>query len=147
MARNIMTTTPRPRMAAPWAVRDVFRWPEWLLDDETLASDGDICVEEFQKGSDFIVRAEIPGVDPDKDITVSAADGLLTIRAERRFSEERDEAEYHRSEMRYGAFTKVLTLPAGVRADKITASYKDGILELRAPIDKAQATKIKVTHS
>jgi len=94
---------------------------------------GQIRVEEFTDGNDQVVRAELPGVDPDKDIEVSISNGMLTIRAERsERSEHKGKASY-RSEFRYGSFTRSLPLAQGVRQEDIRATYRDGVLEVRTP--------------
>ncbi|MEJ8278162.1 Hsp20/alpha crystallin family protein [Pseudonocardia spirodelae] len=108
-----------------------------------------IRVDEFVDGTDLVVRAELPGVDPANDITVTAADGLLTVKAERRSEEEAAEAGYRRRELRRGSMSRVLQLPEGVTEAEIRATYKDGILEVRVPIpaqaEPAEATLIPVT--
>ena len=71
----------------------------------------------------------MPGIDPDKDVTVSVADDTLTIRGERR---EQEKDKHHR-EFHYGSFQRSISLPKGVKADEITASYTDGVLEVRVP--------------
>src|SRR5687768_4447289 len=62
-------------------------------------------VEDFQDGDQYVMRAELPGIDPDKDVELEVQDGVLTIKAERR--EERKEP--HRSEFRYGSFSRSVT--------------------------------------
>jgi HSP20 family molecular chaperone IbpA len=91
-------------------------------------------VEDFQDGNEYVVRAELPGVDPDKDIDIQLLDGVLTIKAERR--EENKDA--NRSEFRYGSFSRSLTLPSGADENNVKATYKDGILEIRVPLKEEQ---------
>jgi HSP20 family protein len=97
-----------------------------------------------------VVRAELPGIDPEKDVSVSIVDGALEIKAERREQSEQKEKDSYRSEFRYGSFVRRLALPDGVQQDDITASYKDGVLEVRSPVPtKAQQPsprKIQVTR-
>jgi HSP20 family protein len=90
-----------------------------------------IRVEEYVDDRTLVVRAEMPGVDPDKDIEVSVADGVLYIRAERQEKEGLSDKDLFRSEFRYGSFTRKVPLPDGVKDEDITASYKDGVLEVR----------------
>ena len=87
-------------------------------------------VEDYQDGDDYVVRAELPGIDPDKDVDLAVQDGVLTVKAERR--EERKDP--HRSEFRYGSFSRSLTLPAGSDENNVRATYRDGILEIRVPV-------------
>ncbi len=94
--------------------------------------------DEIQDGH-YVVRAEIPGIDPAKDIDIMVRDGQLTIKAERT---EKKESK-GRSEFRYGSFGRLVTLPAGANEDDIKATYDKGILtvsvavpEQAAPADK-----------
>ncbi len=91
-------------------------------------------VEDFEDGDQYVMRAELPGIDPDKDVELEVQDGVLTIKAERR--EERKEP--HRSEFRYGSLSRSVTLPAGADETGVTANYRDGILEIRVPLKEDQ---------
>jgi HSP20 family protein len=75
-------------------------------------------------------------VNPDEDVDISISDGNLRIRAERRHEETIEERDYRRTEFRYGSFSRVVPLPAQTNEQDIKASYRDGILEVRAPIDE-----------
>jgi HSP20 family protein len=97
---------------------------------------GLLKVEEFRDGDDLVVRSELPGIDPDKDAELTVSNGMLHIRAERQEKSEDKGKEGYRSEFRYGAFSRTLPLPEGVNPDDITASYQDGVLEVRVPIPK-----------
>jgi HSP20 family protein len=96
-------------------------------------------VEEFVDDGTLVVRAELPDIDPDKDVELSVANGVLHIRAQREVKTETKDKGGYRSEFRYGSFVRNLPLPEGVTDDDITASYKDGILEIRAPLPTGQA--------
>jgi HSP20 family molecular chaperone IbpA len=87
-------------------------------------------IEEALTDQEYTLRAEMPGMDPDKDVQVTFADGMLTIRAERR--EEQKTA--HHSEFRYGALRRTLRLPANADTEKITAGYEKGILTVTVPL-------------
>lgn len=107
-----------------------------------------IRVDQLREDGTLVIRAEIPGIDPDKDVEVSVSDRLLTIRAERREEERTDEAGYLRRELRTGSFSRTLTLPEGVTEADITASYRHGILEVRVPMPESgepQARTIPVS--
>lgn len=108
-----------------------------------------IRVEEETMGNVLTVRAELPGVDPDNDVDIAVTDGMLQIRAERREASERKEDGGFRSEFRYGSLFRSIPLPKGVKEDDISASYKDGILEVRVPLPEgeAEATKRKIRIS
>lgn len=101
-----------------------------------------VRVEDFVEEGTYVLRAEMPGIDPDKDVTVSVEDDVLTIRGERR-EEEKDK---HHREFHYGSFTRSITLPKGVDADEITATYTDGVLEVRVPkaVDASAAVTVPV---
>lgn len=116
-------------------------FPEWLAGE--VAGLPTIRVEEYVEDGKLVVHAELPGVDPDKDVEVTVHDGLLDIQAERR---EEEKGKGH-SEFRYGTFRRVLTLPVGVAEKDITATYRDGILEVRVPVGKAEAPAKRVRVS
>lgn len=97
-----------------------------------------IRIEEFVDGKNHVVRAEMPGVDPDKDVEVTIEDGFLRIRAERQEKEEHQDKGRFRSEFRYGSFSRTVPLPDDVKEEDIRATYTNGVLEVRTPLpDKA----------
>ena len=85
----------------------------------------------------------MPGIDPDKDVDIAVADGMLTIQAERREEKKQEGKAGYRSEFRYGMFRRTMPLPAGVKDDDIKASYVDGILEVRVPAAEQPAPAIR----
>lgn len=91
-------------------------------------------VEEFVEDGTYVVRAEMPGLDPEKDITVEVNQGVLAIHAERR----EEHRENGRSEFAYGTFTRRLTLPQAADEAKMSARYAAGILEVSVPLTKTQ---------
>ena len=111
---------------------------------------GWLRVEEYVDDGTLIVRAELPDIDPEKDVELSVANGVLHIRAQREEKTEKKEKDVYRSEFRYGAFVRDVALPKGVSGNDITASYKDGILEIRAPMAKAEekppVTKVPIAR-
>ncbi len=135
------------------AFRSLWRdWPERFHFPEMVVLDEDeMKVDEYQENGNLVIRAEMPGVDPENDIDLEVSDGRLTIRAERRREEETEERNYYRCEMHYGAFSRSLPLPAGVEEDDIKASYANGILEIRVPTpaerQPAAKQKIKVERT
>lgn len=104
---------------------------------ESAAGPAPIRVEEFVDDKTLVIRAEMPGVDPEKDVEVSISDGVLHISAERQEKEEHKDKNRYRSEFRYGSFTRNVPLPEGVKEEDIKASYKDGVLEVRTPLPEA----------
>lgn len=105
------------------------------------------AVDVFSRGEDLVVRAELPGVDPDKDIDISFQDGALTIRGERRHEDRTEKDDYYRFESSYGSFLRTIPLPHGVKAQDIKATYENGILEVVIPKvgELSAARKIPVT--
>ncbi len=92
-----------------------------------------------------LVHAEVPGIDP-KDIEVTVVGDTLTIRGEKSDETKQSGRNYHRIERRYGSFTRSLTLPASVDPDKVTATARNGVLEIRLPKrEEAKAKRIEVT--
>jgi len=94
----------------------------------------------------FLVKAEIPGIEP-KDVDISLHDDILTIKGQKKQEKEEKEENYHFVERSYGSFTRSIRLPHEVQSDKIKASYKDGILKIILPKSeeaKKKEVKIKV---
>ena len=96
-----------------------------------------IRVEDEMKDGNYEVRAEIPGVDPVKDVDITVRDGVLTIKAERTEKKESN----GRSEFSYGSFMRSVTLPAGADQDAIKASYDKGILTVSVPVTETQTAE------
>ena len=132
------TEVERTRLGWP----SLLGWPESIID----LADRSIRLEEFDEESTHVVRAEMPGIDPDKDVEISVDHGLLTVRAERRHEERSEHKGRFRSEFSYGAFSRTVRLPASATEDDVKATYRDGILEIRFPTDDkaAQARRIPV---
>lgn len=121
-------------------------WP--LREGATPSAAAPIRIEEAIDGKDLVVRAELPGVDPDKDIEVSVDDDMLTIKAERTFRVAEKEKQTYRSEFQYGSFMRRLRLPKGASDKDVTATYRDGVLEVRlpAPSDTSGAQKVPIAR-
>ncbi|MFB0835766.1 Hsp20/alpha crystallin family protein [Arthrobacter halodurans] len=106
-------------------------------------------VEEFEEGNEQVVRAELPGLDPEKDVEITVADNMLTIKAEREEKSEHKEKSSYRSEFRYGSMVRTVPLAAGTKQEDIRATYKDGVLEVRVRVPEQPtptATKVPVTR-
>ena len=115
-------------------------FPTWMMrlfDDrpflDVAIDKTPLRVEEFVDDGTLVVRAELPGVDVDKDVDISVHDGLLHIKAERTEKSEQKEKSFYRSEFRYGAFERTLPLPPGATLDDVKATYENGVLEIRIP--------------
>ncbi|GAA1496107.1 Hsp20/alpha crystallin family protein [Paeniglutamicibacter kerguelensis] len=129
--------------------------PFGMLDSLQRLFDSDIekstmRVEEIVEDNTLVVRAELPGIDPDKDVEVSVEDGVLTISARREDKSETRQEGMYRSEFRYGSMLRRIALPEGVSESDVKASYKDGILEVRTPMPAKKtapaATKVAITR-
>jgi HSP20 family protein len=133
------------RMFDEWTRMLPFRamsFPHWHDMDDLIR------IEEFREDGTLVVRADLPGIDPDKDVELNVSDGMLYIHAERRAEEKREEEGYLRRELRYGSLSRALPLPEGITESDITATYKAGILEIRVPEPKLEpAKKIPISKS
>ena len=97
------------------------------------------------RDKEIVVRAELPGVDK-KDLDVSVSDDVLTIKASSSMEAKEEKENYYRSEIRKGAFSRSVGLPADVDSSKIEAVFKNGVLELKIPkTAKSKAKKVKVS--
>lgn len=105
-----------------------------------LLEEQDLKVEEYRENGTLVIKADMPGIDPDKDVEMTVSDGMLHLRAERREEKETSDRDYRRTEIRYGAFSRSLALPPGASEKDVTASYKDGVLEVRVPVNDEAAT-------
>ena len=124
------------RRVRPW-------WPErWSRTDEMEVRPP--IVDVFEEKDEIVVKAELPGMEKD-NIEVNLTDHTLTIKGEKKKEEEIKEENYYRSERSYGSFLRTLDLPKDVRADKVKAAFKNGILEVRMPkTEEAKAKEVKV---
>lgn len=89
-------------------------------------------VEVFERKNTLVVRADLPGVTKDK-VTIVIANEAVVIRGERKSEREKDAAGYYRSERSYGNFYRRIPLPDGVRIDRATADFRNGVLEINIP--------------
>ncbi len=102
------------------------------------------AVEVFETDNDVVVRAELPGIDP-KHVDIAVTNDTLTIKGEARAEQEDKGRNYYRRELHYGSFTRALALPDGVNGAQATASYKNGILEIRVrKSERAKPKTVKV---
>jgi HSP20 family protein len=131
-------------------------WPTWfdrpfgdLPGWRDLMGDSMLKVEQYETDGKMVVRAEMPGLDPDKDVELTVEDGRLHVRAERRSETTTDDKKGYRSEFRYGMFERTLRLPPGATEKDIKANYGDGILEITIPIDatELEAKRIPVAKT
>ena len=91
------------------------------------------AMDVFRRDDDLVIRLELPGIDPEKDIRVRVGDHELVIEGERKQEEELKEDSYYRMEATYGAFERHVPVPEGIDEAKVAASYADGVLEVLVP--------------
>jgi HSP20 family protein len=117
-----------------WRVEmpDLFR-----VFDRLPASTERIRVEEEMKDDSIVIRAELPGMDPDNDVDITVSDGMLRIKAERRSETKEENDGRIRSEFRYG----------GASEADVKATYKDGILEVTVPVKTEAVERQRVAIS
>jgi len=114
---------------------DEFALPE-MADEKQWLPTVDISETDDQ----VIIRAEVPGLDK-KDISITLSEGLLTIQGEKKQEKEEEKENYRFVERRYGSFSRSLRVPEGVDADKIEASYKDGVLKVAIPKSESEKSR------
>jgi HSP20 family protein len=116
-------------------------WPS-AQEERTLANEFSPAVESFidNDNKKFHCQVLLPGVDP-KDVNIQVHGNTLTISGERTSSRETKEADFLQREITYGSFMRSLVLPEGVEKDKISAEYRNGTLEISAPIAAAALPK------
>jgi len=92
------------------------------------------------KDDNLVVRVDVPGLEL-KDLDVSVLRNVLTIRGERKSEKEVKKEDYLRREVSYGAFERRMSLPEGAAADKVKASFKNGVIEITVPLAKETVAK------
>jgi len=122
---------------------DLFGRPLWRLPVEERGWMP--AVDVFEKEDKFVVKAELPGMK-EGDIDVSVVGDTLSIKGEKKTETEIKEEGYYRCERSYGSFYRSIPLPSNVDADKIEASFEDGVLEVALPKSaKVKPKKIAVS--
>jgi HSP20 family protein len=120
--------------------RDMLR----LLDAVAGETSGDVGAGVFpplnitQDDDNFYLRAEIPGIKPN-ELSISAVRNRVSLAGKREIQREHERVSYHRKERAEGTFNRTVTLPTEVDAERVDASYADGVLTLTLP--KAEETK------
>ena len=130
----------RPRRSFLPAISELFSdFPPWMGLHPMFESHV-IRLEDETEDGHYVVRAELPGIDPAKDLDITVRDGRLTIKAERTEKEE----SKGRSEFSYGSFVRSVTLPPGADEDDITATYDKGILTVSVTVAEAQPAEKRI---
>lgn len=105
-------------------------------------------VEQFRDGDTIVIRAEMPGVDPDEDVDITVDGDMVTVQAERREEKSEEEDGSYRTEFHYGRFERRFRVAEEISVDDITATYDKGILEIRVPTkveSPPEPTRVKIT--
>ena len=143
-----MAELPHPQVPARFRAMfpDLADWLESPWAEPPPSLTGQVFrLEETIRDDRYLIRAELPGLDPDNDIEVTVDGRILTIRAERR---QQDNGPY-RSEFRYGSLARVVRLPARVGAADVAARYDKGVLEVSVPVRvvKPAGTQIPIQNA
>lgn len=117
-----------------------FGWPEALrLRNEEMALQVP-AVEIYDEKEDVVIKAELPGMKKE-DLEINLAGDILTIKGEKKKEEEVKQKDYYYSERSFGAFERSIDIPQKVVPEKVRASFKDGVLEVR--LQKSEDAKKK----
>jgi HSP20 family protein len=111
----------------------------WLARTGEQLGDWSPAIDAFQRGNEFVVRADVPGMSRN-DLTVEIGDDSLTVRGERKHEQREERDGVYWSERSYGSFTRVVPLPPGAIADSAKANFNNGVLEvvIQAPSQEAR---------
>lgn len=128
----------------PFSVMSSRLWPEMKgLEGGSLSPSVDIYAE----GNELILKADLPGINKE-DLEVNLTENLLTISGEKKKEEKVERENYYRFERSHGSFLRRFEIPHDIDTEKITAHFKDGVLEIRLPKTeeaKSKEKKISVT--
>ncbi len=104
-------------------------------------------VDITEDGKEYLIKAELPEVKKE-DVKVTVENGVLAITGERKFEKEEKDKRYHRIERSYGSFVRSFSVPDDADDSKVTAEFKDGVLQVRLPKnEKARPKSIEVKVS
>lgn len=114
----------------------------WRPDDDVMTQGSWIpAVDIFRAASgDIVLKAELPGLSRE-DIDLRVENNTLTLRGERKFTDEVKQEQYHRIERAYGTFSRSFSLPDTIDTSKVHADFKDGVLTVTMPIREEQKPK------
>lgn len=120
-----------------------FVGPNVAWEQEALS----MAVDVVENPDNFIVKASIPGINPD-DLEITMNNNVLTIKGEVKEEKDIEEARYHIRERRFGSFSRSFTIPSNVKANSIQANYQNGVLILSLPkAEEAKPKRISVQSS
>ena len=119
-------------MARSWMTPLGWRWPLWNGFEEALEGVRTPRLDIIDRDQDMLIHVEMPGIER-KDIEVSLLNSTLQIRSLLQHTDREHRPNYYRSEIVQGNFSRTLALPPGVDSSRISATLKDGILEIVLP--------------
>ena len=103
-----------------------------------------VDVDLYENDDEFIVKAELPGLEPD-DVDINISGNTLTLQGQFQSEQQGEQGSVHFRERRYGSFRRAFTLPTHVEADKAEADFKNGVLTIRLPkVEEAKPKQIPV---
>ena len=163
MAKEVKETKPAPRPRGEvesWRFSDVEKMFEHWFEDYwsrpfprlwrpnfarlrsmSLAAP---ALDVYEEKNELVVKAEIPGLTKD-EIDITLEGDTLTIKGEKKKEEETKDEDYYRCERTYGEFSRTIEFPVAVQTDKVNATFKDGVLEIRMPkTEEAKKNVVKV---
>lgn len=119
-----------------------FAFPNIAFEDTSWVPAFDVS----ETDKELVVKAEVPGMDKE-DIHITVSNGLLTVKGEKKLEKKEENEEYHCVERRYGTFSRTMRLPDEIEGDKVDATYKDGVLNIRLPkVEAVQPKKIEIKN-
>jgi HSP20 family protein len=142
---------PQPAQATAEHALALPRLIDWLQSElpfprfATSVHERELRCEQYVEDGRFVLRIELSGIDPAKDVEITVADGVLRVHAERHESRQ----DFH-SEFFYGTLVRTFLLPRGVDESAVAATYRDGVLEVTAPLPvhaDRSGRKVPVTRS
>jgi HSP20 family protein len=99
-------------------------------------------VDVYETDNEIVVKADVPGVEPE-DLEVYCTEDGVVLRGESRREQGRDEGGWHRTERRYGRFERQIPLPPGARPDDAQANFRNGVLELKIPKSEEARQRVR----
>jgi HSP20 family protein len=117
-----------------------FFGPGWLERPRLEAEAWTPAIEGHVENGTLVVKVDLPGIDP-KEVTISVVGNQVTIEGERKRAKKEEKEAYLYQELPYGKFSRTLTLPESVDADKVKADYKQGVLEITVPAPRQLVSK------
>src|SRR5262249_17429422 len=138
-------------LASPWRSLSAFRhdmdelmnrfFGDWEREGTPWFSFGEYPrMESYVEGNTLVVKADLPGIEP-HEVEITVEGNWLTIKGERKASQEQNREDYVHREVRYGTFARTIALPEGVKTEEVQASYRNGVLEVSIPLPAAMVPK------